>query len=243
MTYARRVLRTLGACLFAALGLMAMTATGAQAAEEWLIEGARAPDPTPIHAAIHPLKADLKKHVVFLIPAKKLEILCSELVSDDGLLIQNTLILILLLFKKCDTIQNGVVLKSCQLAEPLDIGLLGHLFLHGEPKKLTYILFEPDDKVLNRFGRFDFPEACALPDTNLNGAFVAECLGEKLEKKEETGTDYCLEELVHHLIQQAPEELFPKDVLLYGVNPALFDGILDLLLSGANEGKRWSGHV
>jgi hypothetical protein len=243
MNYASHGLRAFGLCLLVCLGLMAISASGAQAAEEWLIEGARAPENTPIHAAIHPLKVTLKKHIVFLIPALNLEILCSELASDDGLLIQNTLILILLLLKNCETIIKGVVSKGCKPAEPIDLRLLGHLFLHGELKKLTYILFEPDKST--KFGGITYSEeTCALPSENLlTGAFVAECLSEKLQTKEETGIDYCLEELVHHLIQQAPEKLFEKDILLYGIHPALIDGIFDLLLSGANEGKRWSGHV
>jgi hypothetical protein len=245
MAHAKHGFKRFGLSLLVVLALMAVTAAGAQAAEEWLIEGARAPNNTPIHAAIHPLKDTGKKHIVFLttVGVTPVEILCSELVSDDGLLIQNTLILILLLFKKCETIIKGVVSAACKPQEPIDMGLLGHLFLHGEePKKLTYILFEADEK--KPIATFVFGEECSIGEKlALEGTFVAECLSEKLEKKEETGIDYCLQELVHHLIQQAPEKLFPLDVLKFGANTALIDGILDLLLSGANLGRPWSGHV
>lgn len=243
MTHALYRRSAFGVCLVAILGLMAVTATGAQAGEEWLIEGAAAPNQTPIHAAIHPLPVTLKKHIVFLVPALKLEVLCSDLTSDDGLLIQNTLILILLLFKTCESLVNGTSQPKCKPAEPIDLSLLGHLFLHGELKKLTYILFE-SDKIGSPIGTITLPGTCAIAETsNLTGTFVAECLSEKLETKEKTGIDYCLQEMAHHLIQQAPEKLFEKHMLKFGANQALIDGIIDLLLSGANEGRTWSGHV
>jgi len=238
------VLRTLLACLSVGLVSLVVAAPGAQAAEEWLIEGARAPDHTPIHAGIHPLKLTGTKHIVFLfrVGLTDVEVLCGELASDDGLLIQNTLILILLLLKKCVTIIKGVVSGACKPQEVIDLKLLGHLFLHGEPKKLTYILFEKDEK--GPIGTFLLGEECALGEKfDLEGSWVAECLSEKLQTKEETGIDYCLEELVHHLIQQAPEKLFEKDILLIGGNVVLIDGIFDLLLSGGNAGRPWSGHV
>lgn len=230
-------------CLLIALGVMAVSAVGAQAAEEWLIEGASAPNNTPIHAKIHPLKGTLERHIVFLL-SNGIEILCGALNTDDGLLIQNTLILILLLFSECHTYRLGVAAPKCDpINQPIDLRLLGHLILHGEPKKLTYILFEPDKTA--SFGVFEFDEEfCSLiENSELTGSFVMECLNEKLQTKEETGLDNCLQELVHHLIQQAPEKLFPSDVLKLGLLTVLIDGILDLLLSEPNEGRTWSGHV
>jgi hypothetical protein len=243
MTHALYRRSALGMCLVAALGLMAVTATGAQAVEGWLVEGASALDRTPIHAAIHPLKATGKKHIVFLVPAQRLEILCSELFSDDGLLIQNTLLLIKLSLKGCETFSNEKAVPLCNPVGSIDLIFLGHLFLHGELKKSTYILFEPD--IWSEFGTIFFNESCALAKTEpVTGSFVAECLNEKLQTNGETGLDNCLQELVHHLIQQAPEKLFEKDVLRIGGSQALIDGIFDFLLSGEkNKGKTWSGHV
>jgi hypothetical protein len=55
----------------------------------------------------------------------------------------------------------------------------GQFFLHeGE----EYILLEGHEVVggVPRFGRLDFPEECALPDTNLGGSVVVECLNSSL---------------------------------------------------------------
>lgn len=232
--------KALSLCLMAALGLMAFLASGAQA--EWLLEGKVITENTPFHGVIHPLEKEPKtKHLVLLVPAKEIEILCAKLVIDEGVLLSGASLaaLGLLLFSECETFQKKVLSKGCKPKEPIDAKVIGKLILH---EKLNYILIEPD--LTKNFTVIDFnEETCALPDTEVNGSVVVECMGEKLELKEVTGIDYCLEELVHHLITEASRKLFPADVLKYGANEAFLDGIVDLLLSGKDEGKKWSGHV
>jgi hypothetical protein len=76
---------------------------------------------------------------------------------------------------------------------------------------------------------------------------VAECLGEKYELMKDNPTqDYCLNELANHLITEAPKALFPADVLKYGANEALIDGVLNVFLTnakGEKTGAKFSGHI
>ena len=251
MSNAKHGLRALGLCLLAALGLMAFAAAGAQA--EWLVEKVAIKEHIDFNGVIHPLKPEGKeKHAVLLVKDLNLEILCEELVVLDGLLFPNTVEgLAHLEYKKCKTFVSGAEKAGCKPKEPILALVLFRLFLHEvEGKKLTYLLFEPDNKAVN-FTIIEFnEETCALPSINeIHGTVVAECLNEKLEDKKLTGLDSCLEELVHHLIQEAleAEKLFPKDGLFYGEHVALLDGITDIFLinlPGQNvEGKKWSGHV
>jgi hypothetical protein len=237
MSYARHG-RRLGVCLVAALGLMGLMAAGAQAT--WLVNGATL-------AAKAGKAVEVLNHsavITKLIPAKNLAIDCKLVHSDDGLLNPASgvgEILGTLLLTECTTLQPiGTAVAKCKLKEPEEIKGKGNLFLHNGD---TYILLEPEEGI---FTRVDFPEECALPDTNIAGSIVLECLGPNLEK----GKDLCLKEEVTHLFQEAPSSLFagqteggvtlPKDGLLYGVSPLTIDGVVKATLASK---ETWAGHI
>jgi len=230
MSHARVGVRAFGLCLVAALGLMAFMAAGAQAT--WLVKGAtlaaKADKPAEIsnHSALGKL----------LVPAKNLTLDCTTLASDDGLLNPASglgEVLGTLLFTGCSTLQpEGTTLAKCKPKEPIEAKGKGNLILHNAD---TYLLIEPEVAGGN-FTRIDFPVECALPDTNITGSLVLECLGPNLEK----GKELCLKEEVTHLAQQAPTALFPSDGLFYGVSPATIDGVAKAKLT---SGETWAGHI
>ncbi len=141
---------------------------------------------------------------------------------------------------------KGKESKGCKPKEPIVANGIGEGFLHPV-KELTYLIVKPDQG--NRFTTLEFnEETCALPNAEIGGEIVGECLNEKLETMEEASghPDLCLEEAVHHLVQEAkaPRSLFKLSTeLKYGANPAFIDGIADAFLTGTYEGKKWSGHV
>ena len=253
MRHAKHGLGALGVCLVAALGLAGLGAASASAATEaWLIEGKAITEHTNIHAILRRLEPkkegeETQKHLVLLIPSKELNILCEILTTDDGLLFPNTVEgLITLLITECKTEIKGKENKGCKPFEPIVVETSFHLILHPTKEGSNYLLFEPDPqgKHPKTFTTLQFnEETCALPNAEITGSFVVEGLGENYELKEKTGIDYIATELVHHLITQAPAALFPEDVLKYGANEMRLDGVADVLLSGPNEGKKWSGHV
>jgi hypothetical protein len=267
MSQSKQGLRALCLGLLAALGLMAFVAASAQAQTGWLLNKAFITQTKTIKAVVHPL-ADGKKHAVLeteLPGVGKVEILCETLVTDDGLLFANEKAegLVTFLYTSCTTIINGVVRASCKPPEPITVGAKFHAILHtvspivggkeGTHDNKTYLLFEPEE-VGKPFLILNLGLLCPIgEELPITGEFVEECLNEKLEKNTSL-TDYCLEDLVHHLIQEAPHKLFtltgklPKeekwDELLVEGHPASLLGISDVTLSEASDaGLTWGVHI
>jgi len=256
MSYTKNGLRALGVCLVAALGLMAFSAAAAQAQTGWLVNKAFITSTQKMNATIHPLPLSGFKHTELLAEplGTKMEILCGVLAVDDGLIFANEKaegLAAILLFTDCRTYLfiAGVLTESkvCKPDEPIEGKVKARAFLHlkkpnGESgDKKTYLLFEPEvlggDLAVIKFPN----EECVFnPSLLVSGTLVAECLNEKLEKNTAL-TDYCLEDLVHHLIQEAPnqKELF-GDGMLVGNRPAALDGIADVTHS---ELKTWAVHI
>jgi len=257
MSYTKNGLRALGVCLVAALGLMAFSAAAAQAQTGWLVNKAFITLTQKFNAKTHPLAVAGAKHFVLLGEplGAKTEILCEVLAVDDGLLFatESAEGLATLLFTECTTflLEFGVFKesKACKPGEPIEAKAKFHAFLHlkkpnGETgDKKTYLLFQPDEAG-KPFAKIKFPnEECVFnPEQEVAGTLVTECLNEKLEKNT-AGTDYCLEDLVHHLIQEAPgqKELF-GDGLTFGGRPAKLDGTADVFLTEPSGGT-WAVHI
>lgn len=247
-------LRMLGLGLMAALSLMAFVGA-TQASALWLESGATIASNLPGNAKIVGLEPATEGgtagavHGVLEVPAKELEILCAEGKANEGQLLSGTVLVSgILEFSKCETFQKKVLSKGCTPKEPIvTTKILAHLILHPTGE-LTYALLEPESGT--KFALIDFnEETCALPDTEVTGSVVAECLGEKYELMKNNPTvDYCLQELANHLITEAPRALFTKeeggkkvgDILKYGANEAFIKGVLNVFL---NTGNKWSGHV
>jgi hypothetical protein len=273
MSYSKHGLRALGFGLLAALGLMAFMAASVQAQTGWLLNKAFITANKKIHAVIHPLPVDLKKHAVLdaEIPAiGTIEKLCETLTTDDGLLFGTPAALaseaeglIVLLYTNCKTFVNKIEQAACKPVEPIEVKVKFRAILHltnpivggkeGTHDSKTYLLFEPDEAG-KPFVILKLPESCVLPEeVPVTGEVVAECLNEKLEKNTAL-TDYCLQDFVHHLIQEAPHKLFtltgklPKeekwDELLYEGRLASLLGIADVLLSEeTDKGLTWGVHI
>lgn len=250
MGYAKNMLGVLVLCLAAALGLMAVSASGAQAQAGWLVNGAFINSTRTVDGTIHPLKATAptERHMLLSGTALggKVKILCEELTVDDGLLFANEKAegLAIFLFSTCPVLLNEIVVHVCEILQPITMHVKFHAILHNS---LTYLLFEPGTTG-QPFVKIKFPnEECPLfPERELAGSWVVQCLSEALKTMEEaTGKpDLCLSDLVHHLISEAPnQKLFGSDGLTFASNAAKLEGILDLLMSGADSGKTWAVHI
>lgn len=260
MSHSKHGVRALGLCFLAALSLTAFMATAAHAATGWLVNKEFIKVATPIHAVIHPL-ADGKKHAVLLstfgATNTAVEILCETLATEGGSLVASEKAegAITLNFSKCQTFLKKETTASapCKPAEPIVATTKFHAILHTKGvthDNKTYLLFEPS-VAGKAFTTIKFGEECAIGlQSEVTGEYVAECLNEKLEKNIST-TDYCLEDLVHHLLQGAPTKLFQLegkaegvfDELKFGAREATLDGIADALLSAPNLGKTWAVHI
>jgi hypothetical protein len=228
MTRARFSAKALGPCLVAVLSLTAFMATSAQA--KWLVGSGTLSGTKEVKIKAH-------TELVLSVPSQNLKKLCTEVSAGAGSLINSTplgFILLVLNLTSCETIVSGVVQVKCKPKEPVKLSAKGQVFLHAGEE---YILLEGDEVVggVPRFARIDFPEECALPDTNLSGSAVLECLTSSLNT-----SGSCLDHSVSHLVQQAPVSLFPGDGLKYGVNAATVSGIGNAELA---SGEAWSAHV
>ncbi len=252
MTRSKHRSKSLGVCILAALGLLAFAAASAQAQTGWLVNKAFTTSTKKVHASVHPL-ADGKKHLALLAEfgvASKVEILCETLVIDDGLYFagEGAEGRATLLLSTCETFINKVKSIACKPKEPLTATTKLHAILHTKGDKKTYLLGEPEVKG-NPFMTLEVGEECAFgAKVEITGDLVAECLNEKLEKNT-AGTDYCLEDMVHHLIQEAPKKLFELGEgtgkfheLLFGARSASLEGIVDTLLTEPLGGT-WAVHI
>jgi hypothetical protein len=266
VSVSKQGLATLCTGLLAALCLMASFAASAQALTGWLLSKTFITQTKRIEAVIHPL-AGGTKHVGLEAEFSgigKLEYLCETLTSDDGLIFANERAegVIALLYSKCKVFVKGVENSGCRPEEPITLNAKFHAILHmvspivggkeGTHDNKTYLLFEPEAG--KPFGVIRPGELCfIMAELPVTGELTVECLNEKLEKNSSL-TDYCLEDMVHHLIQEAPHKLFtladtlPEeekwDELLIGGHLASLLGITDLRLSDASDaGLTWAVHI
>jgi hypothetical protein len=256
MSHSKHGLRAFGLCLLAALGLTAFAAASAQATTGWLESGAFIGATKTIHAVIHPLAHELlggKKHAVLdttigVEPVKKVEKLCETLTTEDGLIFAGAAAegLITLKFTNCKTFIDGVLNGPCKPLEPIVAKTKFRAILHTTGDKKTYILFEPHT-ANTPFTTIVLHECLLGEKVPITGDLVAECLNSKLEKNTAL-TDYCLEDAVHHYIQEAPHKLFELGAgtgkfheLKFGIRLALLLGIADVLLSAS--GNTWGVHI
>ena len=256
MSYRRNGLRALGVSLMAALGLMAFTAAGAQAAFLYLEGGVTktlAVESEPVVSA--------HNTGTLLVPGLNIEIQCKKVESDPTakvkLLANSVVAHGHLLFTECESfeIENKVtkvkltLLGSCKPSSPgtasgtVLAGGLAELVLH-EATGRTYVLFKPlspkkeGEKV--PFTIVVLPETCALAETSeVTGSLVAEC-GE-LVTGAFGGDKNCKTHRVEQLLQQAPQALFPTDQLKFGEQNASLDGIAAVKFGAPCANCSWGG--
>lgn len=235
MSYVRGV-RALGLSLVAVLGLMGLMAGSAGA--NWLVlhNGVVVEPDVTLSVKVH-------KEIILLVPAQNLEILCLKAESDPTapilLLEKSTVGHGHIVISECTTIIKKVISNGCKPTESLLGGGLLELILHNAK---NYILLKALAGKPLFHVKFD-PVKCALLElSEVTGSLVFEC--GKLVAGFFTFAD-CREHEVTHLLQQAPQALFPSDTLKFGLNTMLLDGILDTLINGPAlyVGDAWGGHV
>jgi hypothetical protein len=216
--------RRRGLCLMLVLTLVGLSAAAAQAAPKFKILNKDI-------AGTVGIESESDQDFMLLIPAKNLEVLCEQFAIEDGLLFVGGKGLAKPSFTQCVVrmISPLDTLKSCTVTVTSS-PVVGSLILLG---KTTYALIEPDE--VSVFATLNFSGAgCVLPaHVNITGALVLEdCGGE--------AKDLAVE-LVRHLVEQAPEELFPEYTLHYGASTARLDGSVRGKLTAPNVNEFWSG--
>src|SRR6476660_7554999 len=196
MNRSKHGLKGLGLALVL-LALTAFMATAVAQAAEWRIEGKKLETKESVTGSVH-VQGN------FLVPAQKLEILCSTHIIEGAFILPNGEAEGSILLSNCKTWQNGKESPGCKPIDP--VFATGHArpILHNG---LTYMLVEPPKGGVYATAMFN-PAKCALPEENeVTGTAVGECINSKLE----SGAKLCEEESAAHLGKMAPQALFPKD--------------------------------
>lgn len=218
--------------LLVSLGLMTFITPAAQA--NWLyLENA------PVEVIRH------TEDVTLLVEGVNVQVLCKNIQGENVLLEEGNATTApasgTVLFSECTGVEKstGKEQKNCNpINQPIKATGKAKIVLHTNGQ--NYFLFEPETG--KSFTLVEFSELCALVETNkVTGSFVGEC-GE-LNGLNEFVQEDCKNYQVTHLLHQAPEALFPSDVLKFGAHKASIDGIAAATLTGAFKGDSWSGEV
>jgi hypothetical protein len=213
MNYARNGLRAFGLSLLGALGLMALVASGAPAAETWDQDGMEIPATRELTVSLHEESALL---------VGNLKILCLTVVSHDVLIFKNGDMQGELLLTNCKTFQGGVEQPACRPVEPIIKKFLSKVALHaGE----TVLLFTPS-MGSTVFEVIEFKAPCLMMSpVHLKGSLLVECL-----KEANLGLHSCNEPQKAHLWRAINPQPAGHG-LMYGGNAAVLDGVLKARLS------------
>jgi len=213
MSYARRGLRALGVSILAALGLMAVTAGGAQG--DFLVENGTA----PIAGALeNPLESN------FRILGLNIEFFCHggtasgsvELIGHGHATLELTECLV-----QGVNSAGELVGEPCALENNIVAKTLVSLILHNEK---PYLLFSPlEGEVFAMVSG----EPCPIPDSTVKGSVVASI-------SNPDGDD------VTKLISTKGNlSLFTSGKLFYGKNEAHMSADATVELTGAFKGVKW----
>lgn len=243
MSYTNNGISTFSLSLIAILGLMIFLAGGAQA--NWLLLLA--------NGTLDELTGDtegvkVKEHseLISLLLSNGVKIRCETLAGEDVLLQPGNATTAeatgKVAFSNCHTFdKNGTAAPKCDpLNQPVKASGKAHIILHGGK---NYMLFNPPEGLEGFFAIVKIDEElCALIETSeVTGSLVAEC-GQLNKSGIFVGED-CKVHAVSHLLQQAPQALFPSDELRFGELKASLDGIANLELAEDGIGLAWSGEV
>jgi hypothetical protein len=123
----------------------------------------------------------------------------------------------------------------CHPSEPIAGKVQGELVLKSGT---TYEVLEPAEEEVEeekikgtKVLSIHFGESCLLgEELSINGSFVIQDCHNAFET-----------ELVQHLVEQAPSELFPEHALTTSTHPTVIDGSVLLELSKESKGEQWRG--
>jgi len=221
MKHAKHLLAAVIPCVVASLCLLAMAAPAAQAEGNWKIEGKNLTEKVEIEGEID------KGPYSFLLPDLGFSLVFESFSIDNGVLSTEGKGTAELLFTKGKVIEekSGKEVTSCKPGN-LTFKVKSTLFLHGGK---TYDLLQPAEGTVLTVTTYE--EGCVLGAENfVTGAIVLEDAGGGFEA-----------EAVKHLVQQAPDALFPGLTMKFGTHPVHLDGSWWMALKGKNSGKKWSG--
>jgi hypothetical protein len=228
-----------------ALGLMAFGATAAQAEPGafWEVNGSKLGGSESVQA-----KNDSPDSTLLTtVGTSKVEILCTT-ISFVGATISGTGASGKIHYVGCTTLLNGVAAGRCTPKSPgASLGLIetnalkGLIVLH----ETTEVIGEDEieGKKVKLFKKVDLLELAPVTGTAFAtlelGTLCA--IGNKFDITGKAFLKDCKEEGLVNLKEHLFEE-GPLSALLFGGNAATIDGSAWGFLSGANEGKTFSGH-
>lgn len=202
--------RVLGLCALAVLGLVAFTASAAQASGSFIVLGSEKLFPVAV-------TGEAEGQSAFLVPSLKLEIICQK-ATIEGTLETGGHGKETMTFKECT-----VPKTPCEV-DPIVAKFLSEVLLHAEG---TWLKFTPQEgKSFTTI--FLLGGECPLPKTNeLSGAFVA-----KINAGE------AKEQLLTFATDEATKKLFGVNYA-FGVQPAILEMSSIWKLAGSHLGCSW----
>lgn len=185
MSHRKYGLRAFGLCLMAALGLMAFTAMSAQAGTT-LESGVATTTNLPATATLESTKATLDSEAIGGI---KVEVHCTTLASESGVIKPGAVGEGTLKFSGCETLLNGSASMVCLPKEPIVASVKLEGYLHGGNE---LILASPLSGTKFAEIKMDKEAGCSIgPNFEITGsAIIKDCSNELLVDK------------VKHLIEQ-----------------------------------------
>lgn len=221
MSHAKYSFKTLCISVLTTLGLMALMAASVEAAALWDVQLPR--EKLLLNEAID--IEDLGEGLLS-VPAINLVIHCKKL-EDHGALLaaetgtaQGTL-----LHSECLTLSNGVDQPNCKPIEPIvsAVLILQELAVPNGAVKLLAEHLGSEKK----FATIKYPGTCALPETNVKGSVLFECVSGP--------THATLLSCFHDRVTQylKPTVAQTGDSLSYGLSAATISGVIEVKMSGA----------
>ncbi len=231
MNYRRQGLRALGLSILAVLGMMAFTATAAQAGGgEWLIETSSGVKTTLKNLSGLESITGEQEGLFNRLYILKLNLLvkCKKTVVSEAHIVSSPLGhgKATISFSTCEVTDLSLNPVACTLQEPIVTKVLALLVKHNGA---GYILFSP--QVGLKFALVKSSgEFCTLPkEAEVKGHVVAE-----IKVKDE----------VNNLIStKLTLTLFPNHTLEYGAHVAHLEADALISLNDVHKGKKWGYHL
>lgn len=234
MRFRKHGLKVIGLSLMAALSLMAIAASSAQAVElgHWYTRATPGGAETLLNST-GTLVVEKDVMPTLEVAGLNVKVLCTDVESESATIESTGKGAAALAFKtSCEARSISPDAKlPCTVAESIKASVLALPFLHSDGK--VYYLFEPSAGTTFTTLKFGGAE-CTLPEeVKVTGtAVVEECLHHDFNVF-----------LLRHLLQEASASLFSsgtlKDALKFGAQSARLNGSIWLKLTGAHNDLEW----
>lgn len=220
----KNMLRALGLSLIAAIGLLAISAAGAQAEGEWKIGGKTLPE---LKIEEENVNASLDGTFTYTVPNLNLEIKCLKMDSLKSRLLLKGAGDLSLLFLECTFFagKSQEEVKACKVKD-VSVSMSDSIVLHAGK---TYLLFKPLEGKTTFLTYTLEGEECAIAGTShaVGGSFAVDLESEKATQTLKLGN--------------AAADALLGDEAKLATSKVSLAGTLLLSLSGAQAGKAWGG--